>query len=178
MAQNLAYSVLLKRVVLVDALTIAVGFVLRVIMGVWAIRETLSPWIVLCSFDLALFMALGKRSREAHNRQGARAVLTSYDARALDAAFTVSATLAIGSYALFTVLSGKNSTLVLTCPFVVYGVLRYIGLVYRDDGAEDPAELVVRDRGIVIASALWLALCVAILRFDLHIFDGPAIRPG
>lgn len=177
-AQNLVYTVLLKRVAFVDALTIAAGFVLRVVMGVWAIKETLSPWIVLCSFHLALFMALGKRSREAHNQHGARAVLARYDARTLDAAFMIGATLAIASYALFTVLSGKNSTLVVTCPFVIYGVLRYINLVYADDGAEDPAELVVRDRGIVIVSALWLALCVAILRFDLHIFDGPSIYPG
>lgn len=175
---NLSYTVLLKRVALVDALTIAAGFVLRVIMGVWAIGETLSPWIVLCSFDLALFLALGKRSREAHNGGSARAVLASYHARALDAAFTISATLAIGSYALFTVLSNKNPTLVITCPLVVFGILRYVGLVYGDDAAEDPAELVVRDRGILVASALWLALCIAILRLDLRIFDGPSIYPG
>jgi 4-hydroxybenzoate polyprenyltransferase len=168
LAQSLLYSVALRRLVLVDALTIASGFVLRVVLGVWAIRDPLTPWIVLCSFTLATFMALGKRASEL--RQGRRrAVLGDYgDMKDL---LVVSATLAIGCYALFTVLSGKNTTLVLTTPFVLYGVLRYLMLIGVDERAEDPSRLVLRDRGMLLVCLLWLLSCLTILHLDLRLFE-------
>lgn len=173
-AMNIAYSLHLKRVAVLDAITIASGFVLRVMMGVYAIDDPLTPWIVLCVFFLALLLAFGKRRRELLNdpeqASATRRVLNTYTAQSLDSLQAFSAALAVTSYALFTILSGKNVSLILSIPLVIYGVLRYKLLVETEDAAADPAELVLKDKPLLVTSVLWILLCVAILRFDVRLF--------
>jgi 4-hydroxybenzoate polyprenyltransferase len=160
LAMNLAYTFALKQVVLVDVFFVALGFVLRAIAGVELMLPVapdtdLSPWLLVCTFFGALFLALSKRRRELVNAGEAasrqRAVLDHYSPDLLDGLLMVSAASSLMSYALYTIWPATvakfgTEALLLTVPLVAYGIFRYLYLVRATQNAEDPSLVLITDR--------------------------------
>ena len=165
---NVCYCLVLKRVVIADVLTLAVGFLLRIKAGGVAVSVPLSPWLILCTFFLASFLAICKRRSElalTENSTGARTVLSDYSFPILDVLVAVTASVSIMTYALYTVAAetvGQFGTtgIIYTLPVVLFGMGRYIFLVYQREEGEDPAAVIMRDGGIILAVVLWLAIAI------------------
>jgi 4-hydroxybenzoate polyprenyltransferase len=175
LALNVAYSLRLKHTVLLDVVIIAFGFVLRVLLGVYAIEVKPTSWIVLCMFFLALFLGFAKRRGEMHvmseDQPLRRPVLSRYRIGYLDLLLGMTATLAILCYALYTVTGHRgNASLVVTVPLVTYGVARYMLLVTVDGEGEAPEKLLVTDRLLLSTGALWVACCVLIIYTKVQLF--------
>jgi 4-hydroxybenzoate polyprenyltransferase len=175
---NLAYSLGLRHVVLVDVMTIAAGFVLRAIAGVELLHPLvpdveLSPWLLVCTFFLALFLACGKRRQELLHQDGAQAearrkVLLAYNAPFLDTLVTVCAATTLVAYAIYTIWPAtvekfQTTNLLWTVPFVTYGVFRYLWLTRVGDEGEDPSHAIVTDRPLIVAVLLWAATVAVVL---------------
>ncbi len=168
---NALYTLGLKDVVLVDVIVLAIGFVLRAVGGAAAISVEISPWLVVCTFMAALFLALGKRRAEiaalaqaAEHRPASRA----YSLELLDQLMTVVVAVSILSYCLYTLSPEVRERLGLehlevTVPFVVYGLFRYLWLVRVSDLALNPSRALVADRAILGTVVLWGAVVVGLL---------------
>ena len=168
---NVAYSLGLRQVMFVDVLAISLGFVLRAVAGAAAISVEISTWLVVCTFMVMLFLALGKRRAEVAASESAgltRPVNQSYRVDLLDQLITVVVAATIMSYCLYTLSPdvrqrfGVNH-LEVTVPFVVYGLFRYLYLVRHTDRAQNPTRAVVTDRPIAIATLLWGGVVLALL---------------
>jgi len=169
---NVAYSLGLKRVVLVDVMLVALGFVLRAVAGAAVIGVQASPWLVLCTLMLALFVGFGKRRHEltllrsaAH---GHRQSLEEYSVQFLDIMMTITGGAAVVTYALYTMAEETvarfgSRYLILSLPFVLYGVFRYLYLIHQRAEGGDPARLFVADPPTLLNVALWLAVICFIL---------------
>ncbi|MGH2537424.1 MAG: decaprenyl-phosphate phosphoribosyltransferase [Candidatus Promineifilaceae bacterium] len=162
---QVAYTFRLKHVVLVDVMLVAAGFVLRVGAGVAVIDvERFSPWLYVCTGLLALFLALGKRRQEllllGAEAGNHRAILDEYNLELIDLLIAVVTTSALVAYSLYTFLAEglpANHLMMLTIPFVLYGVFRYLYLIHvRHEGAA-PEEVFWRDRPMQLALVLWAA---------------------
>jgi 4-hydroxybenzoate polyprenyltransferase len=186
---SVAYSVRLKHTVLLDVMIIAIGFVLRILYGAFAIAVPVTPWIVLCMFFLALFLGFAKRRSELVRFEvgdpGHRPVLVKYRTGLLDHLLTMTATMAITCYSLYTVIGRPDKpgheTLVLTVPVVAYGIVRYLLIVLIFDVGDAPEKDVVDDLPLMVAVAVWIALCVLILYLNInfiHLIGPVAPRPG
>ncbi len=171
---NLFYGLRGKQLAILDAFCIAIGFVLRVIGGAYAIHVEATGWIVVTTFFLSLFLGFGKRRGEIQlleNRgAGHRQVLGDYDRNLLDQVIVSTGTIAIISYALYTLDAGVaakfgTDKLFYTVPFVAYGVFRYMHVLGRSKEG-DPTEVLTSDSGIAIAIALWLIVAIAIIYID------------
>lgn len=172
-ALTLAYSFFLKHEVIVDVLCIAIGFVLRVIAGCLAIPVFISPWIVFCTFSLALFIALCKRRAELNELSdgSTRGVLLHYSREMLDILIAVASGLTIIGYSFYTFLAshtdalgtstGSTPILMATIPFVIYGVFRYLFLAVSSPVGGEP-ERMLRDGRLMSAIALWSLLIVTL----------------
>jgi 4-hydroxybenzoate polyprenyltransferase len=150
---NVAYSFKLKHVVIVDAMIIASGFVLRSIGGGLVIGVAFTPWFILCTMLIALFLAFSKRRHELNllqNNKGAhRKVLESYSIQLLDQIIVIVTTTTIMSYSLFTFTSGHTIQLMWTIPFVLYGIFRYLYLIYIKDKGGKPERILLEDKHIL-----------------------------
>ena len=170
---QIAYTFRLKHVVLIDVLTIAAGFVLRIAAGVAVIDvERFSPWLYIFGGFLALFMALGKRRHELVLLGGEaanhRAILDDYNLDLIDRLQGVVTTSAVVSYSLYTFLAEglpDNHAMMLTIPFVLYGIFRYLYLIHIRNEGGAPEEILLRDRpfqvnllfyGLTVFVALYL----------------------
>jgi 4-hydroxybenzoate polyprenyltransferase len=149
----LAYSTSLKNVVLADVLCIAGGFVLRALGGAAAIAVPLSQWLIICTSLVSLFMALGKRRYELRCLENAgaghRPVLRKYNEPLLDQLIGVTTTGSLVSYLLYCVLSETaqaHDGLLLTAPFVAYGLFRYLYCIYRKGRGGSPEDVIFKDR--------------------------------
>jgi 4-hydroxybenzoate polyprenyltransferase len=173
LALQLAYSFKLKQIVILDVLTVAAGFVLRVAGGVVVISVAqFSPWLYLSVALLALFLIIGKRRQEllelAEQAGSVRVTLRQYNLPLLDDMFRMVMTSILIAYMLYTVeepsvlLAGTNLTL-LTVPFVVYGVFRYLYLMHVKGEGSAPDEVLLKDRPLQIAIILWGLTFVSIL---------------
>ena len=171
-ALNAAYTLFLKRIVLVDLLVITGGFLLRAIAGAVAIDVPASGWFVICTAVIALLVGFGKRRQELILlRQNAvlhRPVLARYRRAFLDRAVVAAAALSVICYTLYTVYGqplGRHHgpALLLTLPFVVAGVARYLFLIFRDHRSGDPIEIIRADRLSALNLLLWAITVVAIL---------------
>lgn len=170
LALNVWYSYQLKHVVIVDVLTIAAGFVLRVAAGVPLVSaERFSPWLFVCMSLLALLIGFGKRRQELvelKGRTSTRAILGEYNLPLLDQIIAIVTSAALVSYSFYTFSAPQlpaNHSMMLTIPFVMYGVFRYLYLVHvRGDGGA-PEEIIFKDRPIQITGALWALSVVAVL---------------
>lgn len=162
----LLYSLFLKYLVIVDLLVISVGFVIRAIAGCLAINLFASPWLIVCAFLLALFLALCKRRHELvllgeEEAKRHRRTLEAYSMEMLDQMISVSSAALIISYSLYTFLA-DDIYLMLTIPFPIYGLFRYLLLVHaKNFGGE--TEMIFKDKGMVLCLVSWAVLVVAIL---------------
>jgi 4-hydroxybenzoate polyprenyltransferase len=188
LVMGLAYSARLKHTVLLDVMIIAIGFVLRILYGAFAVGVPATPWIVLCMFFLALFLGFAKRRSElarfALGGPGHRPVLIKYQARLLELLLAMTATMAITCYALYTVIGRPDKpgheTLVVTVPVVVYGIYRYLLIVLVFDVGDAPEKDVVDDLPLIVAVVVWIALCILILYLNInfiHLIGPPLPRP-
>jgi 4-hydroxybenzoate polyprenyltransferase len=161
MVLQFAYSKWLKHVLFVDVMAISAGFVLRAFAGLVCIPVEISPWLLLCTGLLALFLGLSKRRAEAVALGGTahpqRPVLESYSVALLDELISVVTPSILVAYALYTVLGSKSGdAMLLTVPFVLYGIFRVLWLIHhRPATTEEPAVAVWRDRPLLICILLW-----------------------
>jgi 4-hydroxybenzoate polyprenyltransferase len=168
---NLLYSFYLKHVVLVDVLVLALGYVMRVAAGVVLITvERFSPWLYLCITLGALFLGFGKRRGELvlmdSNSGASRKVLQEYTLPFLDELINLVATATIITYSLYTFSAPnlpENHAMMLTVPIVIYGIFRYLYLIHVKGEGGAPDELVLTDRPLQVAFALWGLLAVAVI---------------
>ena len=163
-ALMILYSFYLKNIILLDVFTIATGFVLRVVAGTEVISIYLSPWAVMCTFFLALFLALGKRRNEkivlGENANSHRVSLDSYTLPLLDQMISIVTTSTIVSYFLYTFKYGQSLSSFLSTPFVLFGLFRYLYLVYADNSGGSPEEIVIKDRPLQISLLLWMGASI------------------
>ncbi|MBN1486991.1 MAG: decaprenyl-phosphate phosphoribosyltransferase [Anaerolineae bacterium] len=172
---QLAYSLRLKHVVLLDVLAIAAGFVLRVAAGVPLVdAERFSPWLYLCTTFLALFLGLGKRRGElvllAGDAENHRPILKDYNLALLDQLMNIVTSITILSYALYTFSAPNlpdNHAMMLTIPFVLYGIFRYLYLVQVEGITQAPDEVLLIDRPLQVDIVLWGLTAIGIFYFRM-----------
>jgi len=175
LALQLAYSFKLKNLVIVDAMSIAAGFVIRVGAGVSLIEVTrFSPWLYVCTTLLMLFMAFGKRRQEIvlleEKAKETRTILGDYSITLLDEIIAVVAASTIMAYALYTFSAPnlpENHAMMLTIPFVIYAVFRYLYVIHIQGNGGDPSEVLLRDRSLQLTILLWGICVVAIVYWEI-----------
>ena len=167
---QIAYSLGLKNLGVLDAFIVAFGFVLRVEAGAAVLDVPVSPWLYLCTGLGALFIALAKRrselARAGESAKLQRDSLASYSVPVLDQFMGIVGTSALVSYALYTFTAESmpdNHAMMLTIPFLVYGMFRYIHLVHTGTVGETPEEIILSDWPMIAAIALWLAVSMGVL---------------
>lgn len=185
---QISYTFWLKNIIVLDILIIASGFILRVYAGAFAINVHMNVWFLLCVISLSLFLAAGKRRAELAVLQkrapNHRRTLTFYTNDLLDAYLAMFANGTWLVYALFTffapqpiiikktslillnlplTLAGINKWLMITIPFVIYGIMRYMNIVYQGQKAESPEKVLLSDKPLLITVVLWGILVVTIL---------------
>ncbi|NWG15140.1 MAG: decaprenyl-phosphate phosphoribosyltransferase [Chloroflexi bacterium] len=172
-ALHIVYSLVLKHIVLIDILTITAGYVLRVAGGVLVIEVArFSPWLYTCTALLALFLAIGKRRQEllslGDNATSTRPIFDHYNLPLLDDMLRIVTTSTLLAYILYTIeapsilLAGNNLALI-TVPFVLYGLFRYLYLIHVKGEGSAPDEVLLRDRPLQVALVLWGLTFVFIL---------------
>jgi len=169
---NLLYSFRLKEVVILDALALSLGFVVRAVAGAVVIAVHISEWLLICTLFLALFLALAKRRAELTTlSDGAvehRKILAEYSPQLLDQMISVVTASCVIAYAFYTTAEEtrakfQTEKLAWTLPFVLYGIFRYLYLVHQKDQGGSPSEILLADRPMLTAVVLWAAAVVAIL---------------
>jgi len=167
-----AYSAWLKHVVIVDVIVVAGGFVLRAVAGAVVIDVEMSGWLVICTILSALFLALGKRRYEYLVLEGDaalhRPILAEYSPALLDQMIAVVTASTVTTYALYTmspetVAKFHTHLLPATLPFVLYGIFRYLYLLYRRQLGGNPSELLVSDRALLINTIGWICAVLLII---------------
>ena len=172
LALNLAYSFGLKHVVILDVLSISLGFVLRTLAGGYAIQAPVTEWLLVLTLLLALFLALAKRRHEltslSENAASHRAILAEYSPYLIDQMTSVVTASVVTAYA-FETLSPETvqkfgtARLSWTLPLVLYGIFRYLYLVHQKDRGDSPTDMLLTDRPLLATVALWVALVIAIV---------------
>ena len=171
-ALNILYGVWLKHLAILDLMSIAAGFVLRVVAGATAIGVVASHWILLCTFLLALFLGVAKRRHELVTLAGDsvrhRRVLDQYTLPWLDQVGTIVTAATIVAYALYTVAPETQTRfgtdhLIYTLPFVIYGMLRYLHLVQGGDRTGNPTHALLTDKPLLLCLLGWVLVCAAII---------------
>jgi 4-hydroxybenzoate polyprenyltransferase len=168
------YTHTLKHVVILDVMSIALGFVLRAVAGGLVIGVPISDWLLVCTILLALFLGLAKRRHEitmlADGASGHRRILEEYDPYLLDQMIAIVAAATLVVYIIYcaspeTAERFGTRLLVLTTPFPIYGIFRYLYLVHRKHGGGSPSDLLLRDRPLLSCVALWgIAVVLLIYR--------------
>jgi 4-hydroxybenzoate polyprenyltransferase len=170
LALMIAYSFWLKNIVIVDVLTIAAGFVLRVAAGVVAVNAIrFSPWMYVCMVLLALFLALGKRRQEIvlldGNSGDTRKILEEYNLRFLDEMLALVSSTTVMAYSFYTFSAPNvpsNHTMMLTIPFVLYGLFRYLYLIHVKGETDPPDVVALKDRPLQIDLLLFGLIVFAV----------------
>jgi 4-hydroxybenzoate polyprenyltransferase len=166
-ALQAAYTLALKHVVLLDVLVIGSLFVIRAAAGAEGVDVRISPWLLLCTALLALFLALAKRRGElvlvGAQRAPGRPVLEGYSLELVDQLLAIVASSTVIAYSVYTLTARDSKALLATVPFVIFGVFRYLLLVHRDDVGEEPEQVLLTDIPIILAVAGWIATAAAIL---------------
>ncbi len=167
---QVGYSLELKRHALLDVMAISAGFVMRALAGIAAIQVGVSTWLLVCTALLALFLALGKRRHEllllediaaAH-----RAALHGYSSALIDQLISSTTAMTIMSYTLYTFFpsyGAQHEWLLLTVPFVMFGLFRYLRLVYLHDLGGSPEEILLTDRPLLVDIILFVIVTAVIL---------------
>lgn len=183
---QLAYSLYIRNIIILDALIVATGFVLRVFAGTFAATVPISSWLILATIGISMLLAFGKRRSERtllhqeHIALETRETLKHYPDSLLDSMISMSATFSIVSYSLFAFQTSPTYTteaiaenlpttlaspkwLMLTIPIVIYGVARYLYVVYEKKEGESPERVLLSDKPLLNAVALWVATIVFIV---------------
>lgn len=165
----LLYSLVLKRIVIADVLGISAGFVIRAVAGAFAINVLVSSWLIVCVFLLALFLALEKRWYElvilSSDAATHRASLSEYSTKMLEQLIGITTGVTIVAYLMYTTLAG-NYAMVVTTPFAIYGLFRYLYLVhYR--GSEAEPQVVFEDKAMLINLGIWGLLVISIILYGI-----------
>jgi len=169
---QVAYSLWLKHVVILDVFVIAAGFFIRVVAGGLAIKVTLSSWLLICSTLLALFLALSKRRHElvllAKKASEHRPILEEYSPYFLDQLIAVVTASIVVAYCLYTISEETvakfgTANLLFTVPFVLYGIFRYLYLIHQRSEGGSPETLIIRDKPLLLDIFLWIVTAVLIL---------------
>jgi 4-hydroxybenzoate polyprenyltransferase len=159
------YSIFLKYIAIVDVLTISSGFVLRAIAGCLAIKVSVSPWLILCTFLLALFLALAKRRHElillGNGANNHRKVLDNFSPETLDEMMPIVTSSLIISYSLYTFLTNDN-LMMMTIPIIIYAILRYTFLIHSKNIGGEP-EMLFKDRGMLTSIIVWVVSVAGLL---------------
>ncbi len=167
---NYLYSYFLKHLVIVDVISIAIGFVLRVIAGAEVIDVYISPWILMCTLFLALFLGLSKRKSEilslGNDATQFRKNLEEYSIEFIDNMISIVVAMTLVAYSLYTFFS-QNEVYLMACtiPIVIYGVFRYQYLVQMKNKGEVPEDTILKDKPLLLTIGLW---CVVVL-FALYL---------
>jgi len=167
---NLAYSLGLKRAVIVDVIAVALGFLLRLLAGTVGVGIEPSAWLLMCGLMLTLLLGFGKRRSELAGgaTASARTVLADYSPELLDRLITVCVSGTLIAYSLYTISPQTiavhgSANLVYTVPIVTYALFRYLYLLDRRHAAEDPARLMLADRHLQGAALAWLLAVIWII---------------
>ena len=169
---QILYSAWLKHVVILDVLLIAAGFLLRVSAGGVVIKVDVSEWLLICTFLLALFIALSKRRHELvlleENASSHRPILQEYSPYLLDQMISVVTASTVVAYCLYTISDETvakfgSSRLVYTVPFVLYGIFRYLYLIHKKGEGGSPESLILKDKPFLAGILLWIASAVILL---------------
>jgi 4-hydroxybenzoate polyprenyltransferase len=172
LALNLLYSFRLKHVVVVDVLCVSLGFVLRAVAGALAIGVQISEWLLICTLLLALFLSLSKRRHEltslSDSARGHRKILAEYSPYLLDQMIAVVTASCVTAYAFYTTAletreKYQTDRLSWTIPLVLYGIFRYLYLVHQKEQGGSPTEVLLTDRPLLVAVALWVLALVVIV---------------
>jgi 4-hydroxybenzoate polyprenyltransferase len=176
LAMNLAYTWRLKHLAIVDVVCVALGFVLRLLGGIYAVDDLPTAWVTLCTLFLTLFLGFCKRRSELARLElppvehAQRPVLARYTVAFLDQLVNSTGVMAIMCYALFTTSTTKNPTLVVTVPLVFFGIMHYKRLVMLCGMGEEPERIVVRDLPLLLTAVTWLGAYFAITLGGIHLF--------
>jgi 4-hydroxybenzoate polyprenyltransferase len=169
-AMQLAYTFFLKEIVLVDVFIIAIGFVMRAVSGAVVIGAEISPWLYTVTLLGALFLGLCKRRHELLLLESGaaehRKILASYTPSLLDSLTSIVASSTIMAYSLYTFTSPKlpgNNLMMLTIPFVIFGLFRYVYLAHTQNAGGSPEEVFLRDKPLIATIALWIVTTGLIL---------------
>ena len=175
---NLGYSLGLKHIVILDVLIISAGFVLRILIGAAAISRLPSTWLILCGVTISLFLGFTKRKAEivylGESAIRHRKVLGQYNESFLDQAISIVTAATVICYILYTVdpqtvsIVG-NRMLLFSVPPVLYGIFRYLYLVYHDKSGGDPTRTVFTDIPLLLTGGAWAILCTAVILFGSDI---------
>ena len=166
------YTRWLKHIVVLDVMTIAMGFVLRAVAGGLVINVHISNWLLVCTMLGALFLGLAKRRHEitllAEGAKGHRRILEEYDPYLLDQMIGVVAAATMVAYIIYCASPETHAYfgtewMVLTTPFPVYGLFRYLYLVHRKAGGGSPSDMLLEDRPLLVCVLLWGLTAVAII---------------
>ena len=185
------YTLWLKKIVILDVITVAVGFVLRVYAGTFVVDVHTSVWFLLCVIALSLFLAVGKRRAEMSvlekSKENHRQVLSNYSPVLLDNYLAMFSTSAWLAYALFTFfepappifhkfpfltglvakfpisITGTNKWLMVTIPVVIYGIMRYTKIIYEGEKAEAPERVLLSDKPLLTTVMIWGVLLILII---------------
>lgn len=166
------YSVKLKHVVILDIFVVAAGFVIRVVAGGLVIGVTISSWLLICTMLLALFLAMSKRRHELVLLEGEaenhRPILKEYTTYLLDQMISVVTASTLVAYCLYTISEDTvarfgTKNLILTVPFVLYGIFRYLYLIHQKEEGGSPEHLILKDKPLLIDIFLWVASALLIL---------------
>ncbi|TGL56655.1 decaprenyl-phosphate phosphoribosyltransferase [Leptospira ognonensis] len=184
LAFNLVYSKILKHIVILDVMSISIGFVLRAIAGAIVIEVEFSHWLLLCTFMLALFWGFSKRRGEISILKSDagkhRKILEEYSIEFLDLMMGVVATLTLVSYVMYTVSPSTAKSLgtenmVYTVPIVVYAIFRSLYIIYIKNMGHDPTRAILTDRAVLVSGLLWLLL-VLFLMFSNFFYSVPVLQ--
>ncbi len=170
LGMQVLYNAGLKRVAVADVFTISLGFVLRAALGAVAINVALSGWLLFCTGALALMLGFAKRRNEflvqGQQREDSRESLVAYTKETLDAfvlMFATGASMCYGLYCLESKTAEKYPALILTMPFVVYGISRYVLVVFTQNEGSEPSDLLFRDRHLIVSIVGFLVLALLAL---------------
>ncbi len=170
---SISYSIYIKRVIILDVLFVAAGYVLRAVAGAYVIDVEISSWLFLCTLLLALFLVVSKRRTEIIllGKEAARhrRILSQYSVELLNQMMAIVTSACIISYCLYTlspqtIAKFGTKNLILTIPFVIYGIFRYLYITFNRVVTDIPERVIISDRPLQICLILWIVVCILILK--------------
>lgn len=171
---TLSYTLVFKNLIILDVLALALGFVVRALAGAIALDVKFSPWLVVCTLFLALFLGLGKRRHEVvlleEGASSHRAVLYHYSVHYLDQLILIAAGCTILTYTIYTcspdvIARLGTDKLYVTLPFVIYGLFRYLFIMHHKTGGGDPSATLLKDYALGVTVILWGVTCASLIYF-------------